>query len=332
MELTEPRARPAWVEDADELPHEPGDVPLWCENYLTYVHDPEREVCAWMHLCHRPADPSLWQETLLISLPEDRFLAAKAIAPGEVGRGVNVCGASYVCERPFTEWTKRFEGGARLVRGDQLRAGPLDDGAHVPVELELSCRSLGPAYDFGAEHLEQEWGHGHYEGHQQVSGSLAYGDERLEISGTGLRDHSWGPRDYNRIGSTTWIHGQFPSGRTFMVVLVTGTPPAEPFTYAVISDGQTITPVEASGIPTATDASQAGHGYELMLETPDGPSTIRAEVLTTMPMSFLGPAEIGIGLHAAPAANHHYIEGPSRFEWDGEIGHGITERSVALGD
>ena len=255
--------------DRDELPHEPGDVPLWCENYLSYVHDPEREVCAWMHLCHRPGEPSLWQETLLVALPGDRFLAAKAISPGIVDRGVGVSGITYVCEQPFREWTKRFEGGARLVSGEELRAGPLGDGLHVPVEMELSCRSISPAFDFGAEKLDQEWGHGHYEQHQQVSGTLRYGGETIEISGTGLRDHSWGPRDYNRIGSTSWIHGQFPeSGRSFMVVLVTGTPPAEPFSHAVISDGETITRVEASGVPTATDASQAAEGFELRARRP----------------------------------------------------------------
>ena len=48
-------------------------------------------------------------------------------------------------------------------------------------------------------------------------------------------------------------------------------------------------------------------------------------------MSFVGPAEIAIGTHSAPAANHHYIEGVARFDWDGEVGHGIAERSVALG-
>src|SRR5262245_28108462 len=124
MTVTEATGQPFWLEDADELPHEPGDVSLWCENYLSYVHDSEREVCAWMHRCHRPRHPSLWQETLLISLPGDRFLASKAIGPGEIGRGVRVSGISYVCEQPFAEWTKRFEGAARLVSGEELRAGP----------------------------------------------------------------------------------------------------------------------------------------------------------------------------------------------------------------
>lgn len=328
-----PGARPAWVRDADELPHEPRDVPLWCENYLSYVHDYERGAAVWMHLCHRPGNPSIWQETLLAALPGGRILASKAIGPADVGgRGVRVSGLSYTCDRPFAEWTKRFEGGARLVAGDELRSGPLADGPHVPVEMELSCRQSGPAFDFGAEKLDQEWGHGHYEQHQEVTGTLAFGDETLELSGTGLRDHSWGPRDYNRIGSTTWIHGQFPeSGRTFMVVLVTGTPPAEPFSHGVVCEGGEVVRVKAADIPVAASQSQADEGYELKLETPGGTSTIRAEVKRTMHMSFVGPGEIAIGTHDSPGANHHYIEGLSRFDWDGEIGHGITERSVPLG-
>lgn len=318
---------PTWLRAADERPHAPDNVPLWCENYLSYMYDPRSEVGAWFHISHRPGRSGVWQETMLVALPHDEFLAAKAVAPGRPGDGVSISGLAYTFDTPFGAWTLRYRGGARLVGGDELRAGPLSDGPHVPVELELCGRPLSPPFDFGKPRLDQEWGTGHYELHQEVSGTIAFAGRTLDLAGTGLRDHSWGPRDYGLIGTTTWIHGQFPSGRGVMAVRVTGVPPAPVFAHGVVSDADGTSEAQISGIPAATELAHTGESYVLRVE---GCGTVEAEILRTMPLALLGPAEIGIGTHGPPAANHHYVQGLTRFSWDGEVGYGITERSIDL--
>jgi hypothetical protein len=323
------RERPGWLSDADELPHTPGDVELWCENYLSYVYAPDSTIGVYSHMCHRGGRPELWDEKVVIALPGDRFLLAKSFSRGYPDHGPATAGLSLRCEDPFRLWTQRFHGAARLMSGDELRAGPLSDGLHVPVELVLTCHAFSPAYDFGAEKLDESWGTGHYEQHHRATGELRFGGEVFALDGTGLHDHSWGPRDYAQIGSTVWVHGQFPqSGRSFMAVIVTGRAPRPPFTYSVMSDGRSLIPVTARGIEPRSSRAQADEDFTLELDGPDGPSIVRAQVLKSIDMAFIGPTEIGLGTHRGPDVNHAYIESFTRFDWDGEVGYGATDVSI----
>jgi hypothetical protein len=320
--------RPRWLRDADELPHAPDDVPLWCENYLTYLYAPAAGVGVWTHMCHRGGPPERWDEKVLVALPGDRYLAAKAIGPGYPDNGPRTCGLALRCEEPYRRWTMRFDGDARLLTRNELHSGPVADGEHVSVELALDVTAIGPAYDFGEQHLDQAWGHGHYEQPLSYVGTLSVaGEAPIELTGTGLRDHSWGPRDYAQIGSTAWIHGQFPrSGRTFMAVAVTGNPPRPALIYAVTGNAGQSTPASVGPLPTITDAGNAGDGYEVTLNG----SVLKAEILDTVRMAFVGATEIALGRHRTSRVNHDYLISFTRFEWDGEVGYGVTDRTVEL--
>jgi hypothetical protein len=328
--VSAPTVRPAWLRDVDELPHAPEPVPLWCENYLTYLWAPDAGVGVWTHMCHRGGPPERWDEKFLVTLPGSRVLAAKAIAPGHRGGGPRACALALHCEEPYRRWTMTFDGDARVLGLDALHERPVTDGEHVPVQLRLACRALGPAYDFGEQHLDQSWGHGHYEQPLAYTGALRIGDEHsIALTGTGLRDHSWGPRDYAQIGSTAWIHGQFPgSGRTFMAVTVTGRPPRPAFTYAVTGDCVHSEPAQVGPLPMLASADRGvpGEGYELELNG----ATVRAEVLETVRMAFVGPTEIALGRHRGAGVNHDYLIGFTRFEWGDEVGYGVTDRTVEL--
>jgi hypothetical protein len=150
----------------------------------------------------------------------------------------------------------------------------------------------------------------------------------VSLVGTGLRDHSWGPRDYAQIGSTAWIHGQFPdSGRTFMAVAVTGRPPRPQFTHAVAGDAGHSARATVGALPLLVGADgDPSAPYELALNG----TAIRAEVLRTVRMAFVGPTEIALGRHRGERVNHDYLIAFTRFEWNGEIGYGVTDRTVEL--
>ncbi|MFZ3267323.1 MAG: hypothetical protein WA622_12285 [Mycobacterium sp.] len=320
------QARPgAWLTDADELSHESNGAALWSENWLTYAWCPNVLVGIYFHICRRPGPIGVYEETFNVYLPGDRFLTTRGFAP-LVSGAPSVAGVLFRCDEPFRRWTKRFRGAARLVTGDELRAGPLVDGPYIDVDLELEIRAMSPPFDIGSQHLTQAWGTGHYEQHHEVSGVLRFGDERIELAGAGLRDHSWGPRDWEGIGDTTWFHGQFPeSGRSFMGISVPGRPPFEPYTYACISDRESVHEVEFVSVPHVTAPYTPDTPYEFSFAGADGVSVIRAELVQSMPMSFMRPAEIGIGFHrGAPTTTHDFRENMTRFEWDGEVGYGLV--------
>lgn len=323
---------PASLSPEDELTHQTTGEALWSENYLTQAYDPDAGVGVYFHLCHMPAENGMWEQEFVIYLPDDHFLVANGVSPGSTEEGVIAGNVSFRCDKPYEQWTKRFIGGARLVTGEELRAGPLRDGAHVPVEFEIQTTAFGPPVVFH-DMPEQPWGKGHYEQHHDITATLRYGTEELRLRGTGLRDHSWGVRDYALIGNTVWLHGQFPdSGRNFTVVHVPGVPPAEPFTFATLGDRDGIETAQLiNDPPVAMSVEQAERGgYTLELKSASRSATISAEILAPMRMAFRGPSGISMGFHRGPDINHDYVEAQSRYTCDGEIGYGLTERSVQL--
>ena len=74
-----------------------------------------------------------------------------------------------------------------------------------------------------------------------------------------------------------------------------------------------------------TSRADGGDPYELDFGEP----RIGTEILHLLPNGFEGPNDICLGYDptVTTAAN---FEGFSRFEWDGEVGYGLTERSVRL--
>jgi hypothetical protein len=338
--------RPVWLRDADELPHGVVDMDRWVENYLSYIWSPQSQVGVWLHLAHVPGDgdlPTLWDEVISIALPGDRTLFARGFSEGSVehgdgdGRGqVRISGLSFRCNEPFVSWTKKFRGAARLVSGDELRAGPITDGVYVPVSLDLECTMISPPFDYGSGDLDQSFAKAHYDQQQRATGRLVLPGESYELEGSGLRDHSWGPRDWTKMAATTWIHGQFPeSGRTFMIVYV-GTHPDYPtsFCLAAVSDGESVQYATAEGVPEATNLLEAQRDAEFAIVMKDGTSVPgRAKVLAPMRMTLIGDTQFAGGTShrdGDPYPSHDYVPAFAEIEWDGEVGLGYIERTVRL--
>jgi len=67
---------------------------------------------------------------------------------------------------------------------------------------------------------EKQFAKAHYEQHMKVTGTLRIDDEELEISGFGLRDHSWGPRHWQAIESYEWLTMNFGADLGAMISIV----------------------------------------------------------------------------------------------------------------
>jgi len=325
---------PSYLKDSDELPQPVRDIPLWSENYLTQAFDPATGVGFFFHLSRMPFNYDIWEGLFTCFLPGDRFLVARDFSWDTNDKGPGSNALRFEVVTPWQRWSKRFRGAALLVTGDQLRAGPIADDSHVFVDADLTFDNIGPVFDIG-DMGEQFWARAHYEQHGQFTGHVSFdgthlglGAERYDFTGTGLRDHSLGARDILKMNNHVWTHGEFPSGRLFMVMDV-HTKVGPPFTYVVVGDQNGFTKVELTR-PTSRidDASQVFDPHELHFVGPNGPSVIKAQILQAIPYSFTGPNEWSLGTH--PNAHHLVIEAQTRFEWDGEVGYGLTERSVAF--
>jgi hypothetical protein len=320
------RLRPAFLSDEDDLPHPIVDELLWSENYLSHAVFPETGCAHWLHQGRTAFDPRTWQDFFVFYLPDDRYLCAKGTARLPDDHGPQGPALIYRCDEPFTQWTKTFHGLARLVSGDQLRAGPLTDGLGVGVDMELTWTARGAAFDMDMS--GQSWGHTHYEQNCELSGFIAFGDERIELAGTGLRDHSWGPRDFAPIDRHCWIHGQWADGRSFMIFHLL-TMQGHVLSHVTVDDGQGRTSARIVSDAPLIDALEHGQDrYSLRFQTERGIVDIIAEPRQAATLSMAGTSEMVIGRDPEPTASHWLAEATTRFTWDGDEGWGLTERTV----
>ena len=62
----------------------------------------------------------------------------------------------------------------------------------------------------------EEFARGHYEQLVEAAGTVRVGDERFDLHGYGLRDHSWGPRYWQAPWYYRWLTGNVGAGFGFM--------------------------------------------------------------------------------------------------------------------
>jgi hypothetical protein len=328
----EAAVRPHYLSDADELPHAPADEPLWSESYLVQAYAPEPGVGLFTHVNRAAWDPRLWNDVFVVYLPDDQFVVAKSFGAGEDPRGPGTASLRFAIGTPWREKRVRYRGAGQLVTGDVLRATGMPDGIHIGLEAELTFRGHGPAFDLGNID-DAPVGHAHYEQHGHVSGHITYGSTTVTIEGTGFRDHSWGPRDLTWLGRHVWHHGLFPSGRWFSVAEVLNPAgDAVMIRMAGTGDERGIRKAELVSAPALLDSEEnAFDPFEIALDTDRGRAEIRGEVIQPMTFSWVGVNEMVLGADRRSDPSHRYFETQTRWEWDGEVGYGLTERTVYLG-
>ena len=88
---------------------------------------------------------------------------------------------------------------------------------HTRCTVDLVYRGCSAMFggepDEPAERPGEEFARGHYEQLVEASGTVQVGDDRWELHGYGLRDHSWGPRYWQAPWYYRWLTGNV--GRDF---------------------------------------------------------------------------------------------------------------------
>ncbi len=316
--------------DAAEVPiAERPDTEGWSENYCNQAYSPGNRVGFWTHLSRLAGPEDLWRDVLIAYLPDDRFLVAKGYGNSATAEGPGSGMFSMRCEEPWRRWTMRFRGAVRDVTGAELRAGAVTDQHHHVASLDLSWEAMSPVWDLGARMSGQTWARAHYEQACRVTGALLLGDERWEIDGTGIRDHSRGPRVFGTVREHWWLNGQFPSGRSFAVLQVLNHgDDVTPLSHGYVSDGKTLEQAEVVDVEVvAADAHGAPLRTRLRLRAETGEHEITGRILQSMPFGMGSPNELVLGRAVSAATPLTLRECQTEYTWDGETAYGLTERS-----
>ena len=199
------------LDGSDEGRHLPGPETLWGESwyhdfaaadgsyggYLRLGLYPNQDVVwYWLHLVRAGEPLVLIRDHAVPCPPRD---ASLDLAHGDLR-------ALWQCTEPWRRWHVTTEG-TGTVLPNPAEAFHGERGEQVPVRIDLEWEGIAPCFPY-AETTR-------YEQSARVAGEMVIGDQRIEVSCPGQRDHSWGVRDWwlfpwiwtsGRLDDGTWWH------------------------------------------------------------------------------------------------------------------------------
>jgi len=175
----------------DEAPHEPGSEQLWNESWYFDAVSTDERVGVYTRLGLYPNLGLSWMTTFVCG-PDRQTLALIDFAaplpqPGQLSLRSDRLRAEHICIEPLESFEVRIEGAAESFEDS---SAILRGEAGVATELALALRwdTTGVPYAYRATTR--------YEIPCRVSGTVRCGEETIEFTGVGQRDHSWGVRDW----------------------------------------------------------------------------------------------------------------------------------------
>ncbi|WP_375500704.1 hypothetical protein [uncultured Jatrophihabitans sp.] len=325
--------------DADYCLLEPDDVPMFSENFWFVGYDHASGVGHYLHLGADPRDFSTWTEQLVIVVGTEQFYfhwdQGTERAPDRVA------GPRMVLQNiePFRTWKLTYDGPAAPSTLTELKAGPISKTIDqtATVSLDLDVETVAPTFlaAAGGQHATPHEGQAfssHYEQMYRVNGTITVAGHTHVIGGFGLRDHSRGPRDLTGWGTHALFGGAFPSGRAFGLFTVVGRDGTVRLEDGYVYDAGTYRrAIKTEHTPLTDINATPGETVHVRLHLDDGDIVeITGETITAALLTFEGAADGGPGVDRANPEGTVLMEAFPRWNWDGELGGGILERTATI--
>lgn len=181
------------VEQSDELRHEPGPEPNWQENYMFLGWDEDRRIGTYLHLAHVPGRGLVDVKALV--LLDGQVVSADVEQEGSDCLAAQGLDADVTV--PLRRWKLRYAGS-----GTPGAPGTWSTGTGgVPFGFDLDLVARVPAVDWtplvGLVDFPERVARAHYEQGMRLTGQVWVGDRHSEIDGLLIRDHTWGPREFD---------------------------------------------------------------------------------------------------------------------------------------
>ncbi len=175
----------------DEAPHPAGAEELWNESWYFDGVSADERLGVYTRLGLYPNLGVSWMTTFVCGPDRQTVALIDFAAPlpegGQLALGSDELRAEHICIEPLESFEVRvqgtaeaFEDPAAILRGER--------GTPTGLALALRWDTSGEPYAYRATTR--------YEIPCRVSGTVRCGEDTVEFTGVGQRDHSWGVRDW----------------------------------------------------------------------------------------------------------------------------------------
>jgi len=288
----------------------PGAEEQWSDSF--YFGGGDGEGLAFYSRIGRRPNEGVTEGAVGIWLPDQGFVLsfARVGLSDEIEAGP----VRYECALPLRLWEIHFDGAGRLFERAEHVATKRDAYETVEIQAALTFTAWHEPLSFRSG-LTEGVASSHYEQPGSVAGVIEVAGRRRALAGRGMRDHSWGVRDWQGVPYWRWF-GMIADPDNFLVLNNVGASDgAEVAGGFMMRDGR-LAPIEACETESELDP-ELGCQRSFVARACDAAG--RQTTLT------------GRAIEVAPLRQRregrltHVNEGLTDYEWEGRRGTGISE-------
>jgi hypothetical protein len=213
------------LELSDEYMHPVESDPQFNESMLVTFFDRQEDTGALLRIGNR-ANEGYAEVTFCMFPPGEGALFQFVRAPIATNDLFDAGGMRFTVTAPGEALEISHRGNAALFKEPRRLSDPgraFKEASRVAVELDVELRAVSPMYGARSGRIG-----GHYEQHMSVSGDCSIDGVVGHVSGTGNRDHSWGPRSWHRVHMDWTLWCTFNPDLAFAVALTWSSAEAKP--------------------------------------------------------------------------------------------------------
>lgn len=311
---------PARVTAGHESWQRPGSEQQWSDSFYFGGGD-GRGLAFYARIGRRPNE-GVTEAALGVWLPGQGFLLSFARTTPASGVSAVAAGPlSFDCLLPLVTWEARFDGEGRLFERAEHVATDRSAYRQVPAGATLRFTAWGDPLSFESG-LAAGVATDHYEQPGSVAGTLVVDGRRHPLAGRGMRDHSWGVRDWQQVPYWRWF-GMVADPDNFIVLNNVGRRDGgETAGGFMMRDGE-IAPIASCDTESELDP-ELGAQRSFTARATDAlgrETTLAGRALEVAPLRQRREGRLT-----------HVNEALTDYEWEGHRGTGISEYLVQVRD
>jgi hypothetical protein len=313
------------LEELDEYTHPPTAEPHFNESVYANGFDKQSGVGGWMRLGNR-VNEGYAELSACLYLPDGR-VACQFQRPS-ITSNSTLCAGGLEIEviNPLRQLRMTYEGEVLILDDPNLLREPkrmFEVAQRVSGSVSWNHETASPLHGGIPTSPDvdtmygREFSLGHFNLHTRVTGQIELGSEKWPIDGYGWRDHSWGPRLWQKIFYYRLFIANFGDGRGFMLLKITNTA-GQTRDLGVLMVNHEYEDIQKLDVRTEWTAAKDPKTVRVVAQTGRRTVEITGEVISLAPLR--NRREIDGQMVTSRVA-----EGHTRFSWDGKIGHGMSE-------
>ncbi len=316
---------------ADDFNHSVELHPFFNESRYVHLVDGAQGLGGWFRVGQR-ANQGHAELTACLYLPDGRVGFFFARPQGVDPRRAEAGGLRFEIIEPFRTRRLSYEGSIHLLPNGRLMEDPRAAfQAHPaqPCRIALELESVAPAHggellgDDGQPYDEGEgryFARAHYDQSLRGVGTIEVGDERWQMRGHGLIDHSWGPRIWQAIPWYRWLPCTFGDDFAICLMVVQQADGSLLKTGYLHEGGRELVHVGDIALTSRYDAEGYPSGFTLDCSDALGrPWQFEGEVVNALPCRHVRRLEDG------RSDRTRIMESLTRYRCGERIGWGLSE-------